>query len=269
MAKAKQLSTPSVHADPAPAPVRPFLSDLRIDYGPSQLLGRFFVSAVAHMSEMGIALSFGTFDELVEVNRLNRDSWKPLNPTFNPANGLVTADTACVIFGRHRDGTIVTALAVKVFDWSDTTFKAEAESLRLLYADPAAMAPPDGACEVDLPTAGQLTGRVAYSGAGWWHPSVRGQRIGDIISRTVRLYALTRWNIDVSCALSARGLIAKGYTKQNGFPRAELSVKFTGPDLGPPEAGLAWVMAAEMVDDLSGFMDELAPVGSHDMRHAE
>jgi hypothetical protein len=248
---------------------RTLLSDIRIDYGPSDLLGRFFPAAVASISNLGISLSFGTFDELVLANQENRDSWRPLNPTFHPANGLVTPDTSCIIFGRNSDGKIVTSLAIKVFDWSGTNFKTEAEELRILFSNPATMAPAGAKCEVSLPSAGKLTGRVAYSGAGWWHPSVRGNQIGAIMSRTIRLYAYTRWNIDVSCALSASSLMAKGYTKQNGFVHDEQGVRFAGPDLGPAEAGVAWSTADEMIDDLSVFLDRMPSSGADQMRHAQ
>jgi hypothetical protein len=269
------ISTPLAHANTrkeqsgVAKPRRTLLSDIRIDYGPSDLLGRFFLASIASASKLGISFSFGTFEDLILANLENRDSWRPLNPTFNPTSGLVAPETSCVILGRNTDGKVVTSLAIKVFEWANTNFKLEAESLRILYADPAAMAPYGAKCEVNIPSADKLTGRVAYSGAGWLHPSVRGNQIGAIMSRIIRIYAYTRWNVDVSCALSASSLMAKGYTKQNGFVHEEQGVKFFGPDLGPPDAGVAWATADEMIDDLSVFLDQMMSSGADQMRHAQ
>ena len=65
-----------------PAP-RNWLEDLTVEHGPVDLFGRFFLKADTALRQRGISLSFGTFDELLEANQRNRDSWLALAPTFS------------------------------------------------------------------------------------------------------------------------------------------------------------------------------------------
>ena len=210
------------------------------------------------MVAVGVDLHFGTFSALSRINRENRDSWRPLNPTFEPVNRLVDGDDAFVILGLDSVGQCVTATAMKVFVWQTTDLKSEAESLRLLFADPASMAPAGGGCRVTAPSATAIRGRVGYAGAGWLHPSVRKRRIGAVLSRILRAYAYARWQVDVVCAISSLELIGKGYTDQNGYRHMEPGIGFALPELGPPEAGLVWINAAETLEDLESTLAALS-----------
>src|ERR1700704_999656 len=69
------------------APRPPMITEIEVDHGPRDLLGRFFLKADTAARERGIALSFGTFDDLVEANARNTSSWHPLIPLFDPKNG--------------------------------------------------------------------------------------------------------------------------------------------------------------------------------------
>lgn len=233
---------------------KPLLSHIRIDHGPVDVLARFFIAADALLQEEGVELAFGSFEELEHVNGCNRDNWRPLNPTFVPANGLLTEESAFVLLGSDRSGRVVTATALKVFNWQETDFRREAESLRLLFADPDGMAPAGAACSVATPSAESLRGCIGYAGAGWLHPSVRKRRIGAVLSRILRAWAYARWRVDSVCAISSLGLIAKGYTEQNGYRHTEAGVRFFGLEACPPEAGVVWITSDELIDDLQSWI---------------
>ncbi|MGE0698088.1 MAG: hypothetical protein AB7O57_03255 [Hyphomicrobiaceae bacterium] len=231
----------------------PFIKGIRIDHGPAEALARFLIAVDAEFSAKGIDLFFATFAELLQANRANRDSWKPLNSTFVARNGIVDEDTAFALLGVDRSGVVVTAGAVKLFSWQTTSFKAEAESLRLLYADPSCMAPAGGACRVTSATAASIAGRVAYGGAVWLHPSVRKLQLAGVLSRMLRGVAYARWGYDLACGISSVGLIGKGYSERGGWTHIEPGIHFSGLDECPPEAGLVWTTAEETIADLTSF----------------
>jgi hypothetical protein len=233
------------------------LSDIRVDFGPPEILGRFFLLADYALRETGVALAFGTFSELVETNRANRDTWRPIVPTFDPQNGLLHPNCAFALIGRDRHGKVVTAQAARIFDWSTTNFKIEAESLRLFYADPAQKARADETCTVTASSAQAMSGLVAFSGGAWWHPSVRGRLLGAVLSRVSRAYAYTRWQTDLTMAVMSKGLIEKEFAKKNGYKHAELGFALRNFELGDYDGGMVWITADEIIDDLQLFMAEL------------
>ena len=73
---------------PSSAASSSFLDDIRIDFGPSGLLGRFFLAADAAVQERGVRLSFAPMEQLVEINRENPQSWRPLLPHYDPKRVL-------------------------------------------------------------------------------------------------------------------------------------------------------------------------------------
>ena len=52
---------------------RSFIKCVTVDFGPSELLGPFFIEADAAARRAGVFLTIGDFSELVAINRANRD----------------------------------------------------------------------------------------------------------------------------------------------------------------------------------------------------
>lgn len=244
--------------EPTAQPIRnqEGLGSIRVDYGPRDLLGRFFLMADFALKQLGVTLSFGTFDELVDTNLRNRDSWFPLLPTFHPNNGLCDPSSTYVFIGRNAQGDVVTAQAAKVFDWANTNFKEEAESMRLFYRDPR-QAGATERCNVASPSAPLLTGTVAFLGGAWWHPSVRGRLLGSLLSRVSRAYACTHWRTDITMALMSATLINKGFAARNGYQHVELGVAFRKFQLGDFDGAMVWITTEELFNELSIFTAEL------------
>lgn len=254
------------HAAPAESatqhrqPERPHgLIDIRIDYGPHELLGRFFLLADNALRNLGIELTFGTFDELVETNKINRDSWLPIVPTFDPANGLCDPQWSYVLIGRAPSGRVVTAQGARVFDWRSTNFKQEAESLRLFFSDPLQTGCTREACSVTAHNAASLSGTIAFLGGAWWHPNVRGKLLGSLLSRVSRAYAYTRWHPDLTMAVMSKTLINKGFAVRNGYQHTELGFALSNFELGDYDGGVVWILADELLRDLEVFTATLDP----------
>ncbi|NJO34068.1 MAG: hypothetical protein HC869_13935 [Rhodospirillales bacterium] len=84
-----------------------FLRTLRIDHGPIELLGRFFLKAEMAARLRGLDLYLASFEELAAVNRENRQHWAPLLPQFRAGADGLSEDTAFCILGRNAAGEVV------------------------------------------------------------------------------------------------------------------------------------------------------------------
>jgi hypothetical protein len=240
-----------------PIQQRESLSDIRIDYGPSELLGKVFLMTDYALRELGVFLSFGSFEELAETNRANRESWLPIVPTFDPSNGLCDSDSGYVLIGRNNSGRIVVTQGTIIFDWTNSNFKEEAESMRLFYTDPQKRARQQERCNVSAPSAASLRGRVAHHGAAWWHPSVRGNLIGSLIARISRAYSYTRWRPDLCLAINSNALIDRGFPVRNGYQHIERGVHIRNFELGDYDGGVVWITVEELLAELPIFLNHL------------
>jgi hypothetical protein len=196
-------------------------AQLKIKYGPAGLLGRFFLWADTAARDRGVTLFFASLKDLVEANRANSDSWRPLFPVFDEALGGVEPGTVFVLIGRDRRGEVVATQAARLYDWPETSLKDEADSLRMLYADPDAAFARGDRCEIITPVAEKITGRVVFSGGVWYRPDFRGKDLATILPRISRAYALTRWNSDFTIGWMA--LLSRSPSPMDAFPRAETS----------------------------------------------
>jgi hypothetical protein len=228
-ARAPLQRSPSTVPDPAPAAKSPkrargrrrdFLADITIDFGPRELLARFFPKAVEQIRAQGLTLSFVSMDELTAINARNSDSWRPLLPIFDPAHGVGTEDSYCIV-ARNGQGDAVATTAGRLFSWSKTTFKAEAESLRLLYAEPERHRGSDETIAVTAPKASTISGRVVFNGAAWNRRDYRGGSLSAILPRIGRTYALTRWSSDHIMSIMAEDVYRGGVAERAGYKDVE------------------------------------------------
>ncbi|MGI9476773.1 MAG: hypothetical protein ACR2PI_08705 [Hyphomicrobiaceae bacterium] len=235
-----------------------FIERLNFTYGPEELLARFFFKAVNAAAERGVFLEFGTFSDLLEANKANSDSWMPLTTTFQEELGGVTDETGVVFLGRNASGEIVATQAARMFDWSCTNFKNEAESLRFFYASPERDKAPNESCLVTAPEAAQIGGRVALGGGIWYRPDFRRLQLGEIIPRMARAYAFTLWNYDSLIATITQANVAKSFDKRVGFrdviPNSMvMRNSHTVPD-GDLHLALARMTPMQLIDDMFGFL---------------
>ncbi len=229
---------------------------LQIKYGPAGLLGRFFLWADTAARDRGVTLSFGSLQELLEANRNNSDSWRPLVPVFNQTLGGVTPETAFVLIGRNKLGEIVATQAARIYHWPATSLKDEAISMRMFYADPEAARAQGNRCKIVAPVAETIKGRVVFSGAVWFRRDFRGKDLAMILPRISRAYAFTRWNNDFTIGLMADGVIAGGMAERVGYSRLVPScIDLVAAPLGELRFALGWMQPDELLADLAAIMD--------------
>jgi hypothetical protein len=235
--------------------VRPSLfSQITVEHGPVALLGRVFLLCEAQLRERGLSLAFGDMADLVAVNRANSDSWAPLWSGFDPAFSHLTPDNSFCILGYDRHGTVAATGAARFLDWQDTTYRREAESLRLMYADPEAAKLPGEQCRVTALAARGVTGRVANTGAGWYRRDFRGKGLVSLLPRMVRALAYTRWATDCSVTMMAEPVVRGNVFPHTGYCNLEWDVQMLNSRGRIPRFAFLWSKPDEMLQDLAEFL---------------
>jgi hypothetical protein len=240
-----------------PAPLRPLLPAITIEHGDPALLGRFFLQADTAARVRGLELAFAPMQLLVDTNRANSDTWRPLLPLFDPAFGGVTDDNSFCIVGRNARGEIVATQAARLYHWQRTSFHEEAESLRLFYADPAGCRGPGEEVEVTAPAARRLTGRVIFAGGAWYRPDYRGRQLAQILTRISRAYAYTRWKHDFHTSIMAEAVCKGGMPQRSGYTKVDWAVMLKRTPVDPAgeiRCGLTWMESGEFFDGIAEFV---------------
>ena len=240
------------------APPRPLISDITIEHGPVDLLGRLFLKADTAARQRGVHLSFAPMQALVDANRRYVDTWRPLLPIFDPAAGGITPDNSFCILGRNAQGEVIATQAARLYEWPNTTFHEEAESLRLLYADPERSKLPGESIEVTARDARKVTGRVVFAGGAWYRPDYRGRQLAQIFTRVCRAYAYTRWNHEYHTSVMVEAMQARtGMAAKSGYSKIDWAVTFKGSVCGPTDAircAFVWMEPDEMLSGIEDFL---------------
>ncbi len=232
-----------------------FLQQVRIDYGPPEILGPFFLKAQRAVEERGISISLGTFDDLLEANIANSENWRPLIAVFDYRNGGVSRENSFCILGRDPHGNVVAAHAARLYDWSHTTYYEEASSLRLFYADPERMKLPGEQCIVTAPSAKTITGQVVFSGAAWYHPTYRGRKLSAIFPKIGKALAFTRWSPDVICSMMIADVHAKGFAPRFDYPVVDWDVQMVNSGMGTWRLALVSMNGLHAIEAARNFLN--------------
>lgn len=250
----------------APAPPSPqtvvrqaspqLITDITVEHGPVDLIGRFFLQADTAARRRGVSLSFGSYEELLEVNRQNRDTWSPITTMYDHRccpRGLAP-DRAFCILGRDARGEVVATHAARLFMLDEESLHDQAVSLRMFYDDPERMKAPGERCEVTASIASTMRGKLLINGAVWYHPRFRKRRLSLILPRISRVYAYTRWKIDASMGLVMEGPTKGGVIGSLGYPHSEWDLRLFNAPNGNPRCCLGWMQSDELIADLGGFL---------------
>ena len=235
-----------------------FLDQLDIVHEPHELLGRFFLTVATAAAEEGIFFEFGTFDDLMDVNRANADTWFPITTTFRPDEGGANTDNGFVVFGRNLMGDIVSCQAARRFDWRQSSLRHEAEALRLFYADPTHQKAPKETCRVETETADIIRGCVAYTGGLWFRPDFRGHGRAGLITRVGRAYALAKWGFDHLFGIITPENLGKNFHRRTGFktvaPKSVVMSNSPSKPDGDLHMTLVHMTPLQLVDDLYAML---------------
>jgi hypothetical protein len=239
---------------------RNFIDHLAIDHGPSRLLGPFFLDADAAARQAGVTLTIGDFSELATLNAANRDNWGPLIPLFDPANGPLHESHAFCLIGRNHAGEAVATHAVRLFHWPATSFKEEAESLRLFYCDGAQRRYPLETCTITAPSAREVTGYVAYSGAAWVRPDYRGRALALVLPRLAKAYAYTRWRPDFIVSWMTEATYKRGLITHVGYTTVDWDVQMRNSFVGDLRFAFLSMREQGLLDYVRDFSADVAQI---------
>lgn len=242
------------------------MNDLRrqvdLKHGPLPLLERFFAAAEMAADGHGLVLTVEQdFEALLAFNATQQESWYPLTPMYDPRLNRLMAENAFWISGRDGRGDIVATQCARFYDWRGTHFKAEFESLRLAYGDPAAARLPAEQAICDAPSANLVTGPVVFSGAGWYRPDFRGKGLSGLLPRISRALALTRWNTDFTYSFIEPKLVAKGIAARYGYSRVEPGIQWLNSFRGSCDFCLLWMPRDELLADMRAWLDRRETAG--------
>ena len=233
-------------------------SQITLRYGPAGVLGRVILAAEQLALSKGVSLSFVTGHELLAVNQANRDTWLPLISVFDVRFNEFDDRNAFFILGRNAAGDVVACQAGRLYEWEDTNFKAECESLRMFYRDPDAGKLPGEEWAVSALGARGASGRVAFSGAAWYRRDYRGVGLVEWLPRLSRALAKGLWDTDVTVTVMAENNVRKGVFPRNGYRNAEWAVEAVNGRMGTLRFAFLWSKTDEMIEDLEEFLGNLA-----------
>ena len=232
-----------------------FLDAARVVHGPADVIGRVFLKAEQALRERGITLSFASFEELADVNRMNRETWRPLLPIFEPDYADLNASNSYCLLGRNSHGDVVATQGGRLYEWQDTNFFEEARTMRLFYADPERPAPPTESVVMTAERSRQIKGQVVFSGAGWYRPDHRKMDLGVILSRVSRALAYTRWKTDATVTLMVEGVFKGGFGDRAGYTNFDWALDLKNFAIGSPRMAVLWMPRNQMLEDFSWFLD--------------
>lgn len=263
VSEALRKSVPSGAPTQAPRPrtaraaTRPLLSDITVEHGPVDIIGRLFLMADTAARHRGVTLSFAPMQDLIDINRANPETWRPLLPLFDPACGGITDDNSFCILGHNAQGEVVATQAARLYRWTATSFHEEASSLRLFYAEPERLKGDREEVVVTAPAARELSGAVIFAGGIWYRPDYRGIGLPYILPWLSRTYAYTRWKHDFSCSIMAEEVYKRGMAQRSGYSKADWEVwlRYTPVDPGGEiRCALVYMDEGELLDGAAGFL---------------
>ena len=200
-----------------PNPTKVFLEELRIDYGPASLLGRFFLQAESYVRSTGIKLAFGPLAEAADVQGRNVASWALYPPMLDCRLSAIDPGMSYGLLGYDEHGNTVCTQGGRIYDTGTSSLAEMIADQSFFYGPGHSVGPEMPRCSITAPAASKITGRFVYSGALWVHPDYRGHRLAAILPRISRAYALARWNTEYTIALVSHKIAASPLLKMYGY----------------------------------------------------
>jgi aspartate/methionine/tyrosine aminotransferase len=262
-ATAHRTKESTMRNDPVPS----FVSRLQLQYGPLDVLGKFFNDAYAAARSYGVHVTFGTFNDLLEVNLANQASWRALIPTFDPRFSNLDPQSSFCLLGYNKQGEVVATQACRLFTWTDTNFFEAARNLTLYYSRPDRDRRAGEKCDVTAESARNIRGRVAFSGGAWYRPDFRGKFLSLILPRVSRAYAFTRWSTDYTASMFQDGVLAGGMAQRCGYKNIDWEVHVKGSPMGDIKFAFVWMEPGELIEDLADFSDLMTAQVHRQVRH--
>ena len=241
---------------PARTPAKPgdFASSFFIEHGPRELIGPYILALNKALNDRGVTVQNGSFEELLATNEKNLDSWPPLVSTLNPELHTLNAENSFCFLGRDETGEVVATQAGRLFDMGSRSFKDITESLELFYADPKASARPGETWTITAPKAAEITGRIAYTGAVWYHPRFRGRGLASLMPRIARAYALTTWDAAATIVFMSNKNFAQKLHEKTGHVNFEPAVHARKSVYGDADFMFFWMYQQDIIREMGALL---------------
>jgi len=168
-----------------------------------------------------------------------------ISPIFDPAFGYVNRDNAFWLTVHTLSGEVISTQALILVDLDDDTMARHLAGKLHDYRPYGDRLLAQGS-QLNLSTAGRLTGKTCYHGEMWLKGGPEGYRGGALVGLLPRLgmaLAFCRWELNSIFALMETGSAMKGLAARAGFMHLEQgSVQWFNPHSpNPCEEWIAWI----------------------------
>jgi hypothetical protein len=231
-----------------------FAEQIRIDHGPNELLGRFFLAVDTQIRDRGLLASFAPARQFAETNEAHFDSWGKLIPLLDARHARFSEDDIICIVCRNGHGEIVAIQGERLFRAGSRTLGdlvASGEFFDSDLADPRAEV---GRCEITAPGAKIVSGNISYCGGLWVHPDYRSLRLASILPRLTRAWAVAHWDADYSIGFLKPSVAATDLGKRYGYPRYEAAFRFYSRGELDYDGVILWMAQSELLADIERFL---------------
>jgi hypothetical protein len=217
-----------------------FLRNLTLKHVPHRDLARYVLFAVDAVFACGVTLQFADAGTIKAANAANRASWNPLVPMFDPDVNDLDESNIVGLIGRDPTGTIVTANAIRLYDWRSSNYVREAQSLKLMYRDPISSALEGESCSIASDGASSISGRCAFSGAAWVHPDYRHLGLGQVLPVFIKVLGTCEWLPDIVFGMMSENVYRRGFSTRFGFDHEAGQATWSNSSNGTLRLAILW-----------------------------
>ena len=236
-----------------------FVEEIRIDHGPHEILGRFFLNVDTLIRSRGLLASFAPARQFVETNEANFATWGRLIPLLDGRHAAFVEDDVMCIVCRNGQGEIVAIQGERLFRAGNHTLKDIVHSGEFFGSDLADHQAEIGRCEITAPGADIVSGNISYCGGLWVHPDYRSLRLASILPRLTRAWAVAHWNADYSIGFLKPDVAVTDLGRRYGYPRAEPAFRFYSRGVLDYDGVILWMTQKELLAEIPQFLAQYRP----------
>lgn len=234
---------------------RPLLEVLTIDFGPLQLLGRFFAAATSELHRKGLSLRLATLDIAHAIHQDHIDSWPSYPPMLEPMLTGVRSDQSYSLVCQTEGGGVAAVMAGRIYD-GDRSLASVLERQNFILEPGMQVASPLR-FEVDGYGLEAIRTPFSYIGALWVNPTHRGNDLARLLPALTRAYALAKWGIQYDIGLANDDLMKIGMAAVYGYTKTDSVFRASGLDDGHEVTGrLLWMDREELEENLRWMLTE-------------
>ena len=231
-----------------------FLDALVIDYGPLQLLGRFFAAMDLACAARGVSLSLEKIETASQIQAMNTDSWHSFPPMLDTRIAAIDDTSGYCFVGRNPSGAAVAVMAGRIYDGKNLTLGDIVADQSFIYGTAPVVA---GGPRFDISadSSEHVTTPFSYIGALWVHPTFRGAQLARLLPMLTRAYALAKWNTKFDVGLVNDAMALSGMASVYGYSHSEKGFRSYGlPGNEIVTGEVLWMGSSEIIEQLREFL---------------